>query len=319
MGNARHSAPRCPFLGFARSLRPHGDPRPFPGRFAGPNPPRGFTIIELVIVIAVTGVLLALLLPAIQASRESARKQNCSSNLKQLGIATQAYASSHGVLPNYGPGWSALVNMLAELDQPAMAADFSANYHKATVRHQPARLPVFLCPSETYSGAGSGIVNYGMNWGRFAGEEPIGGFYALRSLGFSDVPDGASNTAWIAEFRVGHTGNPEAFIITITPHQLSEDDFASLCEHSTVIGNGTGRGTPWPEGWDTSYDHLLPPNRHNCINGDYPSRTYNAGSHHTGGANILLLDGSVRFISDHVDRGAWRSLGTRNGDEPVSF
>lgn len=313
---ANNSARYRPHHGFERISSQVCDAQPSGGRIASRCRRKGFTIIELLIVIGIAGLLLALLFPAVQAARESARKQTCISNLKQLGIATHAYASSHGVLPNYGPGWSALVNLLAELDQPAMAADFSADYSQGTIRHQFTRLPVLACPSESADGA---WVNYGMNWGRRTSEEPTGGFYALRSLGFSDVPDGASNTAWLAEFLVGHYGNPDAYEIMISPHQPSDDDFAELCEHTTLTGDQTGRGTPWPDGGQSAYDHLLPPNRHNCINGHYPSRTLNAGSHHSGGANILLLDGSVQFISDHVDRGTWRSLGTRNGDEPVSF
>jgi prepilin-type N-terminal cleavage/methylation domain-containing protein/prepilin-type processing-associated H-X9-DG protein len=315
MEDARHFADGCPFHRFARTSRPDGDTHPVSRRTANPNHSQGFTIIELVIVIAVTGVLLALLLPAIQSSRESARRQGCRSNLKQLGIATHAYESTHDVLPNEGN--SVLVSLLAELDQAQMAADFSADYWGAEIRYKSTRLPVLVCPSQT--GSDGAWVNYGMNWGRQANGEPLGGFRVGRHLGFSDVPDGASNTAWLAEFQAGFY--PEGFVIDISPYQYAEDDFARSCEHSTLSGGSTGRGTPWPDGWGSAYDHLLPPNRRNCRNvlpgGVVFHRTVNAGSHHSGGANILLLDGSVRFISDHVDRVAWRSLGTRNGNESI--
>ena len=92
----------------------------------------GFTLVEILVVVAIIGLLIALLLPAIQAARESARKTQCANNLKQIGLAMHNYMDEHEALPpgyvsvvlpdhdDGGPGWAWGAKILAYLEQNSL-------------------------------------------------------------------------------------------------------------------------------------------------------------------------------------------------------
>lgn len=196
---------------------------------------RAFTLVELLVVIAIIGVLVSLLLPAVQNSRESARRIQCLNNLKQLGIAINNYDSAMKHLPsgamsksypddpNHPPNfyrWSALAQVLPFMENQALLdlIDLSvplympgAGYPFAD-RNKPGIsqiVPGFLCPSDLNESVKEemGPTNYAVCAGSGAdGGTPFntdGVFYINSATTFDDISDGASQTMALAESSLG--------------------------------------------------------------------------------------------------------------------
>src|SRR3954464_13953221 len=127
---------------------------------------RGFTLIELLVVISIIGVLIALLLPAVQAAREATRRAQCTNNLKQLGLAIQGYIDTHSVMPlgsfkmppppagdpcKGGHEAGAFIAILPYLEQGALYSAFNSNVHYETAPNSTVNgtgLSVLWCPSD---------------------------------------------------------------------------------------------------------------------------------------------------------------------------
>jgi len=132
----------------------------------------GFTLVELLVVIAIIGVLVALLLPAVQAARESARRIQCSNNLKQIGLAIQLYEDSKKELPYTRRDWFGTVNVLLMpyLEQGNLFDqwDFDISYYLQTEEVRLATVPAYFCPSrrseaDAAAGSLSGDEESGIN------------------------------------------------------------------------------------------------------------------------------------------------------------
>jgi prepilin-type N-terminal cleavage/methylation domain-containing protein len=189
----------------------------------------GFTLIELLVVIAIIAVLIGLLLPAVQAAREAARRMQCANNLKQIGLALHGYVESRGVLPiGQGPepngryyGWSSLTMMLPYLEQSPLFASLNFDIAGGSAPDTPqnqtgqlARLSVFLCPSDVDRlTSPTGHNNYVGNTG--SGPDTNGAFptgvicgskmylntpyFDSTTVRLQDVTDGLSQTAAFSE------------------------------------------------------------------------------------------------------------------------
>jgi len=148
----------------------------------------GFTLVELLVVITIIGILIALLLPAVQSAREAARRMQCSNNLKQLALAAHNYHSSHRTFPpglnqsefSYSPrfrGTSLFVFLLPYLDQQNVCRDWDYGHPLANTTGGPSALSAtviatLVCPSDRIvenpiekAGTYYGMTSYGGNGG----------------------------------------------------------------------------------------------------------------------------------------------------------
>lgn len=328
------------------------------------RPHAGFTIIELLVVISVIGLLVALLLPAIQQAREASRRLKCVNNLKQIGLALHNYHDAHRVLP-FGVGWddhptsghvgtlndrrySCHSLLLPYLDQKVVYEQINFNiapfhpYVSAEVgptgqlgdnaAAATVSLDVFLCPSDTDRMRFPwGRNNYrSCNGSTWNGRHEDGMFGQISSVRFRSVKDGLSQTAMFCE-RMKGTGDPNAIDLRSDtyniPNLWTENDFRLTCAvlDSTNPAAYTTRdydsGQTWLEGnmnW-TRYNHLLPPNELSCKNGTtWDGVAMSATSLHPGGVNLLLGDGSSRFVSNSINDVVWRALGSISSGEEIS-
>jgi prepilin-type N-terminal cleavage/methylation domain-containing protein/prepilin-type processing-associated H-X9-DG protein len=305
---------------------------------------RAFTLIELLVVIAIIAILIGLLLPAVQKVREAAARMKCTNHLKQLAIASHAYHDSLGTFPkspiiaagNASLSWLALC--LPYIEQQALANTMNpalGTYSTNNVNTQmgATRISIFLCPSYSQEFSSSTIdspnatsalaytTHYVGNAGPRRTNPTSGNAYAVNGVGTSqgglacegilpyypsvsaaqpttsagvkmtDITDGTSNT--LLAFEVAWTG------LEVAPGSLRA----------------------WPRGGNWNNDMTGMKNVTNAMNtvkynggGNY--NDISMGSNHTGGCNVAMGDGSVRFLRSSVDLNTvLKPLASRAGGE----
>ena len=280
---------------------------------------RGFTLIELLVVIAIIAILVALLLPAVLQSREAARRTQCRMQLVQLAIALQNYHDSHGSLPpgsvndsgpirnepaGYHHSWCTF--LLPYLEESAVSASLDPQtsvYSPSNATARAAVLPLLLCPSDpatrVSASGNAGLTNY-------AGvhhplEAPIdttnhGVLFLNSRVTYADVLDGASHTLFIGEFK------------------RSPQDLGWASGTRATLRNGGALFNTTPAGSPYYNDPAAPPvpdpvpkpalARDDSVPAELSNdplyEVGGFGSHHAGGAQFAMGDGSVRFMSENT-------------------
>lgn len=274
---------------------------------------RGFTLVELLLVIAILALLIALLLPAVQSTRESARRTQCSNQLKQMALGFQSCESSMGVFPHagcdYWPSFTGGAPDPVSTQRGSWAfqllpyIDETNVYNSGSWNTRRALIATFFCPSRrspVRTPDGCGSIDYRGNYEAVPTPEVAqngamrdcnGGFKLLTAAHFKDGP---TNT-----FLIGEKWFPKQLLPTGS-YTCEDGGFTDgTCD---TVGNTTV--TPRPDAFTT---------------GSWGD-TYGSpfGSAHAVGCGMAMAGGSVHFVSYDVDLAVFRSLGTRVAVRPPS-
>lgn len=190
---------------------------------------------------------------------------------------------------------------------------------------------LFYCPSdqERKIDDAYGPTNYRACWGSgvdpwivYSNTTTDGVFYEDSKTRFADITDGTSNTALYSESILGPGGSASLTEENRALVMVSLRSLPMNAQTCSVLGSSadTSRGARWFDGWPrySGYDHGLTPNSKTpdcAVVSPMRALWVAARSRHPGGANLLLCDGSVRFVSETINADTWHALGSRNGNE----
>jgi hypothetical protein len=288
---------------------------------------RGLALVEMVTGVGVLLTLVALQLPALQRSREAARRSQCVNNMKQLGLAMHNYNAVVGTFPmsnvigpGHGNGHSCFTMLLPYMEQAPAYNLYNfhlEDWHVANRTVAGVKLAVFICPSNTnveptaaadirthkdkpYEGKSTFAAgHYGANWGgvrEASGAEAFkaypGSYLGLIMTVVDPDAKGKSRNIGLRDITDG-----TSFTLAVV-------------EKRSSFGWAVG-------GWGGSeFDVNTIPNYEGD---DAKLRRVFTGSYHPGGINALQADGAVMFLKSDIEKATWYALTTRSGGEVIKL
>ncbi len=301
----------------------------------------GFTLVELLTVIAVIGILVGILLPVTQAVRASARNTSCQNNLRQLmmSVLDHEIINNRFPLADDGNGGSMFVELLPHLDQKFLYQKSIAElepdetYAERMVRLSEFELPILFCASSTdevrrtnVTGRGDYSTDYYGITGPIGTATSSDGEETYTYLSLDPVPSGGNVGLG------GMFGPDEAGTFTVTRGSKDALDGAANTLMFGEISRFmlTSDGVPvkkagWALGAEFDSEGVAGGNLANV----YPAKSIefaiNAAegninnisfaSSHTGGANFAFVDASVRFINQSISVDVLKTIASTNGVE----
>jgi prepilin-type N-terminal cleavage/methylation domain-containing protein/prepilin-type processing-associated H-X9-DG protein len=311
---------------------------------------RGFTLIELLVVIGIIGVLIGLLLPAVQKVREAANRMKCTNNLKQLGLALHQYEATFGKFPPgqvIGPlpeagvpqavdhGWGPFI--LNYIEEDALAKAYRWDLGNGQPENQQVvitQLKVFQCPS-----AEPDRYFYGGPFAVYGGKAACGDYGPTWGVDAALVTRGLINEPADSQCFIPGWPNsiPDLWVYrgVLVPNEMTRvSQIRDGTSCTILLAEDAGRprlwqaGTPGPDQtviggpWEAFFSGFVV--RGSNLDGSSPgSCTINCTndrevySFHPGGANAVFADGSVHFLSANMSIKVLAALVTRAGEEVV--